>query len=71
MALSNDLDTSSESDYDSDLDSTTSEMDENHENVEPERDADWNPSTQLYATQLHAEQLHAEQLHQLHSRIKS
>ena len=41
MALSNDLDTSSESEYDSDLDSTTSEMDENHENVEPEHDADW------------------------------
>jgi hypothetical protein len=66
MALSNDLDTSSESEYDSDLDSTTSEMDENHENVEPERDADWDPSTQLYTTQLHT-----EQLNQLHSRIKS
>src|SRR5438045_5278572 len=71
MALSNDLDTLSESDYDSDLDSTTSEMDENHENVEPECDADWDPSTQLYTTQLHAEQFHAEQLNQLHSRIKS
>ena len=57
MASSSDLDTTSESEYDSSLDSTP-EIDENCENLEPERDAEedetWYPTVQLH-TQLHAD----------------
>src|ERR1700719_570913 len=62
MASLSDLDTSSQSEYDSSQDST-SEMDEDSddETLEPERDAPnsenapWDPTTaQLHAAQLHA-----------------
>ena len=67
MASCSDLDTTSESEYDSSLDSA-SEIDENCENLEPERDAEdetWNPTAQLHA------QLYASQLAQLHADIKA
>jgi len=73
MASLSDLDTSSESEYDSGQDST-SEMDKDSddETLEPERDvldfenAPWDPTAQLHATQLHA-----RQLAQLHAEIKA
>jgi hypothetical protein len=77
MALYSDSDTSSESGYDLEQDST-SEMDEDSDNetLEPERDAPeefentpWNPTAQLHTTQL--DQLHARQLAQLHAEIKA
>ena len=81
MASLSDLDTSSESEYDSGQDST-SEMDEDSDNetLEPKRDAPnsedfknapWDPTAQLHATQLHAGELHARQLGQLHAKIKA
>ena len=73
MASLSDLDTSSESEYDSSQDST-SEMDEDSddETLKPERDAaPWDPTAQLHAAQLHANELHARQLGQLHAKIKA
>jgi len=72
MASLSDLDTSSESEYDSGQDST-SEMDEDSddETLEPERDAPWDPTAQLHAAQLHTNKLHARQLAQLHAKIKA
>jgi hypothetical protein len=72
MASLSDLDTSSESEYDSGQDST-SEMDEDSddETLEPERGAPWDPTAQLHAAQLHANKLHTRQLAQLHAKIKA
>ena len=78
MASLSDLDTSSESEYDSGQDST-SEIDEDSDDgtLEPERDvedfknAPWDPTAQLHAAQLHANELHTRQLAQLHAKIKA
>jgi hypothetical protein len=74
MASLSDLDTLSESEYDSSQDST-SEIDEDsnddNETLKPERNAPWDPTAQLHAAQLHANELHARQLAQLHAKIKA
>jgi hypothetical protein len=81
MASLSDLDTSSESEYDSGQDST-SEMnkDSNDETLKPKcntpnsedfENAPWGPTAQLHAAQLHANELHARQLAQLHAKIKA